>query len=106
VRLVTVSVGECDLENAAAITTTNTWTESGVTWNNQPAAGTRFVSWNPQTNVPVEFNVTADVLAPLAGDGKLSVQLFSVRDVGGPGNTDYASKENATTANRPQLIVS
>ncbi|HZJ14701.1 MAG TPA: DNRLRE domain-containing protein [Chthoniobacteraceae bacterium] len=105
VRLIPVGVGESDLENAAAITTTDTWTESGVNWNNQPAAGTRFVSWNPQANAPVEFNVTTDVLAALAGDGKLSVQLFSVRDVGGPGNTDYASKENATVANRPQLII-
>ena len=105
VRLVPVSAGLATIENGAAICAGNSWVESGVTWNNQPAAGKRFVSWNPVVNAPVEFNVTADVLAAQQADGRLSVQIFPVADVGGSGFVDYASKENATVANRPQLIL-
>jgi hypothetical protein len=102
IRLTPVTVGATDLENGAAIATGNAWTENGVTWNNQPAAGARFVSWWPRTNQPVEFVVTSEVANALMHDKKLSVQLFSTRESAGVG---YASRESSDPAKRPQLII-
>jgi autotransporter-associated beta strand protein len=102
IRLVPVTVGATDLENGAAIATSNSWTETGVTWNNQPSTGPRLVTWWPQANQPVEFIVTSEVLGALARDKKLSVQLLSARE---SASVDYASKENADPAKRPQLII-
>jgi autotransporter-associated beta strand protein len=102
IRLVPVSVGATDLENGAAIATSNSWTETSVTWNNQPSTGPRFVTWWPQVNQPVEFIVTSEVLGALSRDKKLSVQLLSARESAG---VDYASKENPDSTKRPQLII-
>jgi PKD repeat protein len=49
--------------------------------------------------------VTPQVQAALAGDGQLSLELFSLSDVGGPGLVSYASREDATPARRPQLLL-
>ena len=55
--------------------------------------------------MPVEFVVTPQVQAALAGDGQLSLQLFSLSNVGGPGTVSYASREDANPARRPQLLL-
>lgn len=102
IRLIPVAVDATDLENGATVCTSNTWTENAVTWNNQPAAPARLATWWPRQNQPVEFTVTTDVLAAMARDRKLSVQLFSARESGG---TSYASREDANPARRPQLIL-
>ncbi|MFD0893871.1 DNRLRE domain-containing protein [Luteolibacter ambystomatis] len=102
IRLVPVTVDSSDLENGAVVCTSNTWAENTVTWNNQPAAPARLVTWWPRQNQPVEFIVTTDVLAAMAKDKKLSVQLFSARESGG---TSYASREDADPARRPQLVL-
>jgi hypothetical protein len=52
------------------------------------------------------FDVTPQVLEALANDKQLSVQLFSVRNVGAAGNVDYASREYSDPGSRPQLILS
>ena len=43
--------------------------------------------------------------AALAGDGELSLQLFSLSNVGGPGTVTYASREDSDPAHRPQLLL-
>jgi hypothetical protein len=102
IRLTPVTVGAEDLENGAAIATGNSWAEKGVTWNNHPVTGARFVSWWPRANQPVEFVVTSEVASALMRDKKLSVQLFSARD---SASTGYASREHADPAKRPRLII-
>jgi len=103
--LTPVSVGTNAIEQGVALATNNAWSETAVTWNNQPGAGKRFATWIPGTNAPVEFVVTPQVLAALAGDKQMSLQLYSLRNVGGAGGVDYASREDPNPDNRPQLIL-
>ena len=105
VRLTPTSVGTNGLEHGITLTTSNQWSENNLTWNNQPGGGRRFATWIPTANEPVEFVVTPQVQAALAGDGLLSLELSSLSYVGSPGLVSYASRENATAAVRPQLII-
>jgi hypothetical protein len=105
VRLTPVSVGTNAIEQGVALAANNAWSETAVTWNNQPGAGKRFATWIPGTNAPVEFVVTPQVLAALAGDKQMSLQLYSLRNVGSAGGVDYASREDPNPGNRPQLIL-
>jgi hypothetical protein len=105
VRLVPTSTGQTGNENGAAVGVTDAWAETGITWNNDPSVNYRFVSWLPETNRPVEFTVTPQLEEALAGDRKLSLQLFAVRNFGAAGNVDYASREHPDPMLRPQLIV-
>lgn len=105
IRLTAVSVGTNNLECGIAVSTSNPWSEAGITWNNQPGAGKRFATRIPGTNQPVDFVVTPQVLEALAGDKQLSVQLYSLRDIGGAGLADFASREAADPATRPQLLL-
>ena len=41
----------------------------------------------------------------MAADGKLSLELFSLSNVGGSGTASYASREHGTAAYRPQLLL-
>ncbi|HZO84810.1 MAG TPA: DNRLRE domain-containing protein, partial [Verrucomicrobiae bacterium] len=105
VRLTPVSTGQTGNENGAAIAASDVWTETGLTWNNQPGRGYRLVSWLPQPGQPVEFAVTPQVEEALAGGRKLSLSLFAVRNFGGAGTVDYASRQHADPSSRPQLIL-
>src|SRR6185503_275658 len=105
VRLMPVFVGEPDIENAASVVIATPWSETDVTWKNQPLAGHRFASWIAKDSTPVEFNVTTEVQEALSNDHKLTVRLHSVRDVGDSGGVDYASRENGNASFRPMLFV-
>jgi hypothetical protein len=105
IRLTPVSIGTNGIENGIALVTNNVWSKNTITWNNQPGGGKRFATWIPAANVPVEFIVTPQVLSALAGDGKLSLELFSLSNVGGLGTVSYAASENANTAQQPQLLL-
>lgn len=105
VRLTPLSVGTNGIEQCAALCTNAAWSETGITWNNQPGAGKRFVSWIPGTNGPVEFMVTPQVLAAMAGDRQFSLQLFSLRNTGAAGLVDFASREDLDPNRRPQLLL-
>jgi hypothetical protein len=107
----------------------SSWTESGVTWltqdgtNNWPGAagaqaGTDFVTTMTDdattgtgTGFFVEWDVTSDVSAFLSGSATNNGWLVK-HAVEGGGNTndnntvvEYASRENGTEANHPQLVV-
>ena len=105
VRLSPVSVGTNGLELGATLVPSNTWNEATMNWNNQPGGGKRFATWIAATNVPVEFVVTPQVQAALAGDGQLSLEIFSLKNVGAPGLVSFASREAADPASRPQLLL-
>jgi hypothetical protein len=102
VVLTPVNVGSNGIEQGVKIGTNNTWTESTVTFNNQPGANERFATWIPSTNGTVSFDVTSQVLEALNNDKQLSLQLYSVRL---SGSVDYASREAADPTTRPQLLL-
>jgi hypothetical protein len=104
--LTPVGVGTNAIEHGVAVATSNGWSETAITWNNQPGGGERFANWIAATNAPVSINVTPQVLDALANDKQLSLQLFSVRNVGAAGSVDYASREYSDPGSRPQLILS
>jgi autotransporter-associated beta strand protein len=106
VTLTPLNVGTNAIEQGVAVAASNNWAETTVTWNSQPGRGERFANWIPATNVPLSFDVTPQVLDALANDQQLSVQLFSVRNVGAAGSVDYASREYPDPASRPQLVLS
>jgi hypothetical protein len=102
VTLTPISVGANGIEQGVAVANANTWTETGVTWNNQPGGGERFATWIPSTNGTVSFDVTPQVLDALQNDRQLSLELFSI----GTNSVSYASGENANAAIQPQLVLS
>lgn len=105
VRLMPTGVGTNGLEHVAMLVTNNVWSEPGITWNTQPAAGKRFASWIPAAGVPVEFFVTPQAQAAAADEGLLSLEIQSLSKVGGLGYATYAAREYGTAASRPQLIL-
>lgn len=76
------------------------WVDSHVTWSNRPerlaAIGPEFTANG--TNL---LDVTAELLAELAGDGTLSLALSSTTF----GVASYRSLESANAAERPRLVV-
>ncbi len=105
VRLTPTGVGTNGYEHGIGLVTNNNWSESTINWINQPGGGKRFATWIPAADVPVEFVITPQVQAALAADGKLSLELFSLSNVGGSGTANYASREHGTPAYRPQLLL-
>jgi autotransporter-associated beta strand protein len=105
VRLRPVNVGTNGLEHGVTLAGSSSWNETALNWNNQPGGGKRFATWIPAGNTPVEFVVTPQVQAALAGDGLLGLELFSLKNVGAPGLVSYAARENADPALRPQLLL-
>ena len=105
VRLAGTAASQLGNESQASLVADDTWSETAVTFNTMPAAGKLFAQWLPVTGQPVVFSVTPQVVDTLLGNGKLSLLISSTGDYGASGNVTYASRENATVANRPQLIL-
>lgn len=83
------------------------WTETGLTWNNQPAisstvTGTIVV---PSTATCVTFNVTSDVQAWVNGTTNNGWRLNEQNEGSGGGNAKYATRENGSSSTRPKLDV-
>ena len=79
--------------------TSNTWTESTVTWNTAPAAGAKVSSVS--TAVALNTTYLFDVTPLVTGDGVISVLIKSTNADG----ARYYSKESGTAAQAPQLQV-
>lgn len=86
--------------------TNNSWTESGITWNNQP--GSSGVVLETVTGfavgTPVTVDVTSAALSQAAKDGYLSM-LVADRTYAWH-SVEFASKEHTTTSWRPILQYS
>ena len=105
VRLAGTAATQAGNESCATLVSSDTWSETTLTFTNKPASGKLFAQWLPVTGQPVEFSVTPQVAEALLGDGKLSLRILSTDNYGGAGIVTYASRENSTAANRPQLIL-
>jgi hypothetical protein len=71
----------------------DSWTESGITWNNKPALSSlqSTTTIDSDANEWREFDVTAYLQAQFAGDGTATIGL---KDLGGYGSI-FASKEGS-----------
>jgi hyaluronate lyase len=78
----------------------DTWTETGITWNNKPAAGNPVSTWTPLANTASSTDVTNAIPA----SGPVSFKVYAITETSN-GIINYASRENATAANRPQLSL-
>jgi hypothetical protein len=105
VRLAGTTTGQAGNESCATFVSSDTWSEATTTYGNKPTAGKLFAQWLPVAGQPVEFTVTPRVVETMLGDGKLSLSLLSTGAYGAAGTVSYASRENTTEANRPQLIL-
>jgi hypothetical protein len=79
------------------------WTETGVTWNNAPAFGTTFATYEPSPVMVDAIDITAAILAAkTAGADSIDLGLFVVSQ---PGDSvlSYHSREQAQANLRPRL---
>ena len=86
-----------------------TWTETGLTWNNKPASGatalaTVTIANNSTTARWYELDVTQYLLAEKAA-GRNVVTLVLKNLANSTPYVTFSSKEAATAANRPQVLV-
>jgi hyaluronate lyase len=79
----------------------NTWSETGITWNNKPAAGSILSTWTPVLNTFSSGNVSS----ALPVSGLVSFKVYATTETA-DGFVSYASRQNSTVANRPQLTLS
>ncbi|MBP1965362.1 polysaccharide lyase family 8 super-sandwich domain-containing protein [Paenibacillus aceris] len=106
VRLVPTNIGQSGISQQANTAADDTWSETGMTWSNQPGLGALLANWTaPTVGTPVEFDVTSAVYDALATDKTFSIRIMSPTNQGKEGNVEYASKENATANYRPVLII-
>jgi chondroitin AC lyase len=84
----------------------DSWTETGITWNNKPAATSNLdtVQGVPAGNY-VTWDVTAIALAQKAADGILTLKVVS-NTTGGTTDASFSSKESANTDFWPALDYS
>jgi hypothetical protein len=105
IRLYCNATGQPGNEQSAAVLASSDWSEGAVTWNNQPASRPPIAYWVPVEGQFVEFTVTQEVAASLAGDRRFSVRIEAARDWGDAGWVRYASKEDPDAKRRPELVL-
>ncbi len=82
---------------------TNSWTENGIKWNNQPTANSEVLAtWTtPGVDNIIEVDLTDLVRNEMATDQLFSIQIRSQ----GPRFINYVSKESSDVELRPYLIL-
>lgn len=95
-RLRVYSTSDNTRDGPAAYATSNTWTETGITWNNRPSrtSGANDNKGSIASNTWVEYNVTSLV----AGNGTFSFVLAE----GSQDDIRFSSREGN---NPPQLVI-
>lgn len=85
-----------------AYRTTDSWTETGINWNNAPALGTLIENENISTTGQYyEFDVTSYVNDQLSGDKIVSLGFYDADS--SEFFATFNSKENSTA--KPQLVI-
>ncbi len=99
-KLMPLSTSTPGVHGVSVVTDPN-WTETGITWNNAPtASSTLLATWTPA----VGMATSADVLAAVSGPGQLDLKVYATTQTT-DGYVTYASRQNGTTADRPQLVL-
>jgi len=105
VSLVPITVTGTDV-NAAYLVTDNSWTGTGITWDNAPAfSTTQLATWSispSSVGFPILFDVTSSAASAQNSGGLLSIGI----DAPSASNyVAYGSRRNSTVAYQPMLIV-
>jgi len=88
--------------HGVSVVTNQTWTETGVTWNNAPTSSVAVLaSWTPAVGVAT----SADVLGAITNSGPVSFRVYGTT-VTADGYVTYGARENGTGANQPLLALS
>ena len=95
-RLHVASNGGSKNAGSLQLTSDTTWTETGLTWNNQPALGGTTIS--TVGKVTAGTWVSLDVTAAITGNGTYSIAGVST-------NADDAIFDSRESANPPQLVI-
>ncbi len=83
----------------------NTWTETGITWNNQPIAGQLITTVPGQSaGNTLLIPVTSLIHSTLAGSKIWGIQISSTA-IGSTTDAQFGSRENTTTNYRPALLL-
>ncbi|RZL40461.1 MAG: DNRLRE domain-containing protein [Rubrivivax sp.] len=102
-RLYVTAAGATGIVNQAFLAASDGWTETGLTWNNKPAASTPLGSWTAVSGSAVDIDVTSQVVSALSGDKLVSVLVDAAANTGSDGWTQYASRNAAT--HKPALLI-
>lgn len=82
----------------------DSWTETGINWNNKPAATTLLASITGKKTGTAEWDITSQVQQELAGDKTLTLAIMS--SVSGQTNdASFSSKEVTDAIARPVLLI-
>ena len=93
--------------DAAFLVDGDTWTQTGITWNNAPPfSTTQLATWSVSASsvgYPILSDITAAAAAAQSSGGLLSIGI----DAPSTSNyVAYGSSRNGTAANRPMLVIS
>jgi len=84
--------------------TDNSWTETGITWNNQPAISTNLLATvQGKMSGYIDIPITSTILNRLNADKKLSIRVSST-GFGDNTNAAIVSRESLVIDQRPTLI--
>ena len=87
------------VDGPAVYPTSSGWVENTINWNSKPAPTGAALS--DSTNIPTGAWVEWDVTAAVTGAGPFSFRLAQT----GSDGVNFHSRESATTASRPELVV-
>jgi len=94
-----------DNDIPSAYTTGDAWTETGITWNNQPGPGTFICDGALESDNWFKWDLTSYVASEFAGDKIVSVVLKFKVESGSDQHMDFTSSEG-TWNQRPWLEIS
>lgn len=84
-------------------TSDETWTESGITWNNAPAGTTYITSFTVNTTAGVWYNVDVTTYVKNHSDKKVSFLLINEGAAGAQNYAIFHSRQ--ATGNKPELVL-
>jgi beta-glucanase (GH16 family) len=107
IQMTPTTVGAVNPNVSFEFVSDDSWAESSLTWNNKPAgSGTVITNLSGfVSGTPVSIDVTGLARSEAAGDGTLSVRVYS-NTYGSTAFVRFGTKENGTAFNRPELVVS
>ncbi|HSC38842.1 MAG TPA: polysaccharide lyase family 8 super-sandwich domain-containing protein, partial [Chitinophagaceae bacterium] len=83
----------------------DTWTETGITWNNKPAAGALTDSITGKAGAAYSEWDISSLVQNLQGDSLVSFKIIATGTGGGTTDVTFYSKETSTPAWRPVVVL-
>lgn len=84
---------------------TDSWSETGINWNNKPASSTLLGTIQGKSSGWAEWNITSQALSELSGDKTISLRIISTV-INATADVSFRSKEDNTDPTlRPQLVL-